>query len=96
MVHDFEHLGVNNDYLVRMHDQLATLYNDKSPLENHHLAAAFELLQTPGFNCLAKLAPALRVRGGEGRNTTCLCCIVCCKMMCTCITLLYAAAVVIT
>ncbi len=29
---------------------------DKSPMENHHLAAAFELLLDPEYHCLASLS----------------------------------------
>ena len=38
------HRGVNNDFLIRSSDPLALLYNDASPLENHHVAAAFTLM----------------------------------------------------
>jgi hypothetical protein len=44
VVHDFEHRGVNNDFLVRSGDGLALLYNDRSPHENHHLAASWGLM----------------------------------------------------
>lgn len=37
IVHDYEHKGVNNDYLIKTHDALALTYNDHSPMENHHL-----------------------------------------------------------
>ena len=37
--------GVNNDFLIRSSDPLALLYNDVSPMENHHLAAAFTLMR---------------------------------------------------
>jgi hypothetical protein len=36
--------GVNNDFLVKTLDPLALLYNDRSPMENHHVASAFQLL----------------------------------------------------
>ncbi|MEW5307541.1 MAG: hypothetical protein WDW36_009929 [Sanguina aurantia] len=39
-VHDYEHGGMTNDYLIASEDQIALTYNDKSPLENHHLSAA--------------------------------------------------------
>lgn len=38
MVHDTDHPGVNNLYLVATRDRLALRYNDKSVLENHHIA----------------------------------------------------------
>ena len=34
---------------------LALRYNDKAPMENHHLAAAFSLLSRPEYNFLAGL-----------------------------------------
>ncbi|KAK9831614.1 hypothetical protein WJX74_002581 [Apatococcus lobatus] len=39
--HDFEHPGVNNDYLIKTSNRQALTYNDLSPLENHHVAASF-------------------------------------------------------
>lgn len=47
LVHDFEHLGVNNDYLIKTSHRLAVMYNDISPLENHHLAAAIRVMMRP-------------------------------------------------
>ena len=58
IVHDFEHVGLSNDFLVNSCDALALRYNDKAPLENHHLAAAFSLLSQPEFNFLASLPKA--------------------------------------
>lgn len=49
MVHDFEHKGVNNDFLVRTGDALALLYNDHSPNENHHMAASWGHLVKHNF-----------------------------------------------
>lgn len=43
------------DYLVSSSDPLAIRYNDRAPLENHHLAAAFTLLRTPDLSFLAPL-----------------------------------------
>ena len=46
-VHDFEHGGVNNDFLIKTAHPLSITYNDQSPLENHHLAAAVRLIFDP-------------------------------------------------
>lgn len=50
VVHDFEHGGLTNDFLVNSLDNLAVRYNDRSPLENHHLAAAFTLMRHPDLD----------------------------------------------
>jgi len=42
--HDLDHEGKNNNYLINTQHKLAVLYNDKSPLENHHCAILFKLL----------------------------------------------------
>jgi hypothetical protein len=47
--HDFEHPGVNNAYLVNSRSQWALEYNDKSPLENHHIAATFMIIEHPSY-----------------------------------------------
>ena len=44
MVHDTDHPGVNNLYLVATRDRLALRYNDKSVLENHHISWAFNIM----------------------------------------------------
>ncbi len=46
-IHDFQHGGVNNDFLVKTFHPLAMMYNDISPLENHHLAAAAAQMHQP-------------------------------------------------
>eukprot|EP00899_Mesostigma_viride_P018299 jgi/Mesvir1/26470/Mv16142-RA.1 len=48
LINDYKHPGVNNDFLSRTREELATVYNDHSPLENHHLAEAFHLLYSNG------------------------------------------------
>ncbi|KAL6751781.1 3'5'-cyclic nucleotide phosphodiesterase [Haematococcus lacustris] len=56
--HDYEHVGLNNDFLINTNDQLARIYNDKSPMENHHLAAMFGLLRQDELNFVAQLPKA--------------------------------------
>mmetsp|Transcript_25460 Transcript_25460/g.55342 ORF Transcript_25460/g.55342 Transcript_25460/m.55342 type:complete len:787 (-) Transcript_25460:1267-3627(-) len=55
VIHDYEHKGVNNDYLIRVSDGLAVLYNDRSPMENHHLAATFQLMNSDEYNFWSKV-----------------------------------------
>ena len=51
-VHDYEHGGLNNDFLIKTAHPLAVTYNDICPLENHHLAASSRILYTPEY-CFA-------------------------------------------
>ena len=60
IIHDYEHRGVNNDFLIKSHDDLAVLYNDHSPMENHHLASAFGLMKDDSYDFLKGLQPKLR------------------------------------
>ena len=52
-VHDYEHGGLNNDFLIKTFHPLAGLYNDQSPLENHHVSAAVSLLKNPEYAYLS-------------------------------------------
>ncbi|KAK6014342.1 3'5'-cyclic nucleotide phosphodiesterase, partial [Ostertagia ostertagi] len=42
-VHDLDHPGRGNAFLINTRQSLAVLYNDHSVLENHHVALAFQL-----------------------------------------------------
>jgi len=48
--HDFEHFGYNNPFLIESRLPWAIEYNDKSPLENHHIAATFKIAAESDFN----------------------------------------------
>jgi len=55
-IHDFQHPGLSNDFLIQESNDLAVTYNDQSVLENHHVAAAFKLLGNPELNFLDSLS----------------------------------------
>ncbi|XP_075903522.1 dual specificity calcium/calmodulin-dependent 3',5'-cyclic nucleotide phosphodiesterase 1A isoform X2 [Nelusetta ayraudi] len=44
-IHDFEHTGTTNNFHIQTRSDTATLYNDRAVLENHHVSAAYRLLQ---------------------------------------------------
>jgi len=52
IVHDFEHTGLTNDFLVATEHPLAIVYNDYSPHENHHASAAWKLVTRPEYDFL--------------------------------------------
>merc|ERR1712062_94956 len=55
-IHDYEHTGTTNTFHVQTRSNLAVLYNDRSVLENHHVSAAFKMLQeNRGSNIVAEL-----------------------------------------
>uniref|UniRef100_A0A3P9QIR2 Phosphodiesterase n=1 Tax=Poecilia reticulata TaxID=8081 RepID=A0A3P9QIR2_POERE len=55
-MHDYDHPGRTNAFLIATNAPQAVLYNDRSVLENHHAASAWSLyLSQPEFNFLANL-----------------------------------------
>ena len=60
IVHDYEHHGVNNDFLIKTSDPLALLYNDVSPMENHHVAAAFLLMSEDKYAFFPRASTRVR------------------------------------
>ncbi|CAH8464016.1 unnamed protein product [Heterobilharzia americana] len=56
IVHDVDHPGRTNPFLVNNSDPLAILYNDIAVLESHHVALSFELtLKSPEINIFQNL-----------------------------------------
>ncbi|KAJ8249146.1 hypothetical protein GJAV_G00231660 [Gymnothorax javanicus] len=55
-MHDYDHPGRTNAFLVATNAPQAVLYNDRSVLENHHAASAWSLyLSRPEFDFLSNL-----------------------------------------
>ena len=59
-IHDVDHPGLTNQFLINTSSELAIMYNDESVLENHHLAVAFKLLQNPDCDIFVNLTKKQR------------------------------------
>ncbi|KAI1898167.1 hypothetical protein AGOR_G00069560 [Albula goreensis] len=55
-IHDFEHTGTTNNFHIQTRSEVAILYNDRSVLENHHVSAAYKLMQEDEMNILVNLS----------------------------------------
>lgn len=55
-IHDFQHPGLNNAFLMNSSHDLAILYNDMSVLESHHVAASFAIIKDKNNNFLENLS----------------------------------------
>ncbi|XP_034090706.1 cAMP-specific 3',5'-cyclic phosphodiesterase 4D isoform X3 [Gymnodraco acuticeps] len=59
-IHDVDHPGVSNQFLINTNSELALMYNDSSVLENHHLAVGFKLLQEENCDIFQNLTKKQR------------------------------------
>ncbi|XP_074158635.1 3',5'-cyclic-AMP phosphodiesterase 4C isoform X1 [Sminthopsis crassicaudata] len=59
-IHDVDHPGVSNQFLINTNSELALMYNDASVLENHHLAVGFKLLQEENCDIFQNLSSKQR------------------------------------
>lgn len=64
--HDLDHTGYNNAYQINARTELALRYNDISPLENHHCAVAFQVLEKSESNIFRNLPTEQYKRIREG------------------------------
>uniref|UniRef100_A0A8C5HDU4 Phosphodiesterase n=1 Tax=Gouania willdenowi TaxID=441366 RepID=A0A8C5HDU4_GOUWI len=55
-IHDYEHTGTTNNFHVQTRSDTALLYNDRAVQENHHVSAAYRLLQQDEMNILSNLS----------------------------------------
>uniref|UniRef100_A0A3Q3EAM4 Phosphodiesterase n=1 Tax=Labrus bergylta TaxID=56723 RepID=A0A3Q3EAM4_9LABR len=62
--HDLDHTGYNNAYQINARTELALRYNDISPLENHHCAVAFEILEKSNIFRNVSMDQYKRIREG--------------------------------
>ena len=73
-MHDIDHPGLTNDFLVKTGHEWAILYNDHSVAENHHATAAFMMLRSASaarrLDAAAGAAPAADVNFIGAQLTT--------------------------
>ncbi|KAM8934477.1 dual specificity calcium/calmodulin-dependent 3',5'-cyclic nucleotide phosphodiesterase 1A [Pelodytes ibericus] len=55
-IHDYEHTGTTNNFHIQTRSDVAILYNDRSVLENHHVSAAYRIMQDDEMNILVNLS----------------------------------------
>ncbi|XP_047666517.1 cAMP-specific 3',5'-cyclic phosphodiesterase 4D isoform X1 [Tachysurus fulvidraco] len=60
-IHDVDHPGLTNQFLINTNSELALMYNDTSVLENHHLAVGFKLLQEENCDIFQNLSKKQRL-----------------------------------
>ena len=57
-IHDVDHPGFNNAYMIATSSPLALRYNDISVLENYHCSKGFEIMNSdPSMNVLGSFPP---------------------------------------
>lgn len=60
IMHDIEHVGFTNDFLMKTNHEIAVKYASRAPMEEMHLTVAIELLTDARFDVLIKMPRHLR------------------------------------
>jgi len=71
-IHDYQHPGITNSFLVATGDNLALRYNDRAVLEHMHVSAAFSMMKRQRSNCDVLKALGGRSAYIEGRESVIL------------------------
>ncbi|XP_019121587.1 calcium/calmodulin-dependent 3',5'-cyclic nucleotide phosphodiesterase 1C isoform X2 [Larimichthys crocea] len=74
-IHDFDHTGTTNNFHIQTRSDTAMLYNDRAVLENHHVSAAYRLLQDDDeMNILSNLSKddwsVNSISGSDGKHSS--------------------------
>jgi len=56
IIHDYDHSGTTNNFHIQSNSKMAILYNDRSVLENHHVAAFFRTMIDNECNILNNMS----------------------------------------
>uniref|UniRef100_K3XBL4 Phosphodiesterase n=1 Tax=Globisporangium ultimum (strain ATCC 200006 / CBS 805.95 / DAOM BR144) TaxID=431595 RepID=K3XBL4_GLOUD len=55
VMHDIEHSGLTNDFLIKTNHEIAQQFPTRAPMESKHIALALEAISNPKFNILTKM-----------------------------------------
>jgi len=58
VMHDVEHVGLTNDFLIKTSHPIAQKYPTKAPMESKHMDLALQAVVDPKFAILSKMSPA--------------------------------------
>ncbi|OWZ24490.1 CAMP-specific 3',5'-cyclic phosphodiesterase [Phytophthora megakarya] len=57
VMHDVEHVGLTNDFLIKTCHPIAQKYPTKAPMESKHMDLALQAVVDPKFGILSKMSP---------------------------------------
>lgn len=56
VMHDIEHTGLTNDFLIKTNHEIAQAFPTRAPMESKHIAVAIEVISNPELNVLGKMS----------------------------------------